>query len=298
MMLRVAFVLGVLVTLSLGKQVLTPQGYRPAECVLTVPSGSTFRETDTGVEITHVDGSIEHHVPAQACHEDDILTKYAKSRSAVSPADKVDADPFPEINGWLDYAGWYPPYTSGESNLQRFISNYTVPGNPPLDSDQVLFYFIGMQDNDASAVNIIQPVLTWGNGMDGWNAASWACCPKNITVQSTTMVGFQAGDVLGAMIDRVSPSTWRITTSWKGQETTLMAQVGDYQYNWADITLEVYTVQTCNEFATGPATFTNLAMWDKDGMLLTPDWTLTGSTQCQGSITLTKDGAVIQHTPQ
>jgi len=150
---------------------------------------------------------------------------------------------------------------------------------------QVLFYFIGMQDNDdPSAVNIIQPVLTWGNGHKEWYLQSWACCPKNITVNSPPLFGLQPGSQVGGTIVRVRDSTWKIDSEFNGKHTTLNAQVGDYIYNWADVTLEIYYVSSCSEFATGKAYFNNLVLTDKQGQTLSPKWTFTGASQCSGKI--------------
>jgi len=194
---------------------------------------------------------------------------------------KVDAFP---LNGWLDYGGWYPP--TGESNLNEFTSIYTVPGDPAADRGQVLFYFIGMQDNAYAAVNILQPVLTWGNGVKGWNLASWDCCPKNITVQSKTLTGFGAGDTIKGTIKRIDDATWFIdsTVVKTGANTTLYSEVGDYLYNWADVTLEVYSVTACDEFAKGPMTFSSNVIKDVQGATITPNWSLTKASDCSGVI--------------
>jgi len=176
-----------------------------------------------------------------------------------------------------------------------------VPGNPPVTTDgQTLFYFIGFQDNDVpSAVNIVQPVLTWGNGHTQWYAQSWACCPANITVSSPAVFGLNPGSQLVGTIVRASPSTWTIvsTVAATGKRTTLNAQVGDYQYNWADVTLEVYTISDCQDFAPGKAYFNKLRMTDSQGQVLTPQWQFTPTTECGGVIDQVSPTSVyIEHT--
>jgi len=157
-----------------------------------------------------------------------------------------------------------------------------------------------MQDNDdPSAVNIIQPVLTWGNGQTKWYAKSWACCPNNITVSSPPVYGLGPGSKLNGVITRVSPSTWRVDSivAATGQKTTLMAQVGDYQYNWADVTLEVYSIRGCQDYAPGKALFSNMVLKDQQGQSLTPSWQLTPPTECGGSITEVSPSTIyIQHS--
>jgi len=142
-----------------------------------------------------------------------------------------------------------------------------------------------MQDNAYPlAVNILQPVLTWGNGSPGWNAASWACCPKNITVESKTIPGLKAGQHLAGTILRQDADTWMIDTRIveTGANTTLYAEVGSYLYDWADVTQEVYSVTACNQFATGPCTFASLTLEDQQQTVLVPNWQITGVTDCNG----------------
>jgi len=280
-------VLSLLSYCSAEEEVITPFGRRPAECVLTVPSGATVSlGTDANsLKISHpVIGDYLHEVPPNC--GDDIAQIKERVASRVNTG----------YDGWLDNAGWYPP--QGENNLATFSATYIVPGNPPSVGKQVLFYFIGMQDNDApNAINILQPVLTWGNGHQEWYVQSWACCPKNITVNSPPVFGLQPGSQVGGTIFRVSDSTWRVDSLFNGQHSTLNAQVGDYIYNWADVTLEVYSVNACGDFAPGKAYFNDLKLTDKQGQALTPQWSFSKPTQCSGQITQSGAAQIfIQHT--
>uniref|UniRef100_A0A6B2LDW6 Uncharacterized protein n=1 Tax=Arcella intermedia TaxID=1963864 RepID=A0A6B2LDW6_9EUKA len=258
---------------------MTPFGYRPSECVLQVPHGSTVALGERQELLIHTpleDGSVSTATYVAPAHCGDDLMDIKKRRGP----NRVK-----ETNGWLDYVGWYPP--QGENNLRRFTSTYVVPQDPVNNQgDQVLFYFIGMQDNDSpNAVNILQPVLTWGNGHKQWYVQSWACCPSNITVSSPPLFGLTAGSTFQGVISRQSPSTWLIDSIFDGKHTTLNTQVGDYIYNWADITLEVYSVNTCNDFAKGKAFFNSLVLLDQQGQTLTPQWENdSGNTLCGGSI--------------
>jgi len=261
-----------------AKIVLTPFGYRPEECVLQVPTGATV--TPNGKELLI-------RIPATETTPESLSTYLAPDVCSNDIEDIYNKNVLKaptETNGWLDYVGWYPP--NGENNLKSFTSTYVVPNDPVNNQgSQVLFYFIGMQDNDApSAVNIVQPVLTWGNGYTQWYVQSWACCPSNITVSSPPLFGLQAGSTLQGTISRESDSTWKIDSIFNGKHTTLNAQVGDYIYNWADITLEVYHVNTCQDFARGKALFNDLVLTDSQGQPLSPSWSGTGSTLCGGSI--------------
>jgi len=269
--------------------VLTPFGMRSSRCVLEVESGSHIAKTSTGLKITQFSstGAVlsEQFVNTpEESHHDGFVQNYMEKRRTRA---------FPPINGWIDNAGWYPP--SGQNNLDSFTSVYTVPGNPPSDSGQVLFFFIGMQDNAyPNEVNILQPVLTWGNGISGWNLASWDCCPSNITVNSKSITGFGAGDLIDGTINRVNSNTWKINSVIQktGANTTLTAQVGTYLYDWADVTQEVYGVSECSQFAKGPMTFSALTLKDAQQDTLKPTWDMTKTTQCTGVIQQTSSTTI------
>jgi len=276
--------------ISQTKKVLTPFGYRLPECVLQLAHDSVIKTLPNGKLEIRTGTEVQHHTPDPRCGEDikEIQEKYEAKRN-FKPNNLKD--------GWLDYAGWYPP--SPESNLNSFTSLYTVPSTPSSNDGQTLFYFIGMQDNDdPNAVNIVQPVLTWGNGKPQWYAQSWACCPSNITTSSPPVFGLSPGGLLKGVISRNGPSAWKIDSivMATGQSTTLNAQVGSYQYNWADVTLETYGVQQCSDYATGKAYFQKLTLLDQQGQTLKPSWTFTPPTECGGSITQdTSTSMYIQH---
>jgi len=269
--------------------VLTPYGYRLKQCVMEVPSGSFVSPDVNGkLRVESPVGSStvvkSFEVPAE-CDED--LNRLYKERVMRAQSNNVG---FP-INGWLDYGGWYPP--SKQSNLQKYTSTYTIPNNPTTATPQTLFYFIGMQDNaQPSYLNIIQPVLTWGNGNPSWYVQSWACCPNNITVSSPPITGLKQGQTMNGLVNRISADVWDIDSEWQGQHTTLMAQVGDMLYNWAAVTLEVYNVNNCQQFANGKFTAAALKLTDNFNQVLTPQWTFTPATSCNGVIQSTSSSSV------
>jgi len=188
-------------------------------------------------------------------------------------------------DGWLDYAGWYP-----QSDVTSFKGNYLVPPNPPsgTSTSQVLFYFIGIENmNSGAGVSILQPVLTWGNGLTGWSFASWNCCPSGQAHESTPLQGFSAGATISGTIQYLSSvNNWEILSIVNGKTTNLTVADANREFNWADVTLETYSVTACNQFPNGPMKFTNLQMTFEDGNSYTPAWTLTGATECSGSITV------------
>eukprot|EP01052_Picozoa_sp_SAG31_P033584 SAG31_NODE_3816_length_3856_cov_2.615917_3_plen_81_part_00 len=58
--------------------------------------------------------------------------------------------------------------------------------------------------------------------------------------------------------------------------------------SWADATLEVYNVKSCDEFAIGPMHFTDIKLWDENMSPMTPSWLLTGPKVCGGTTVLDK----------
>jgi hypothetical protein len=110
-----------------------------------------------------------------------------------------------------------------------------------------------------------------------------AVLPTSLSTLITSLVS--PGMSLNGVIQRVSDSTWSIVSEFNGKSTTLNAQVGDYVYNWADVTLEVYQLDICAQFAGGRAYFNKLVLKDKQGDTLNPTWQFTGATSCNGAIT-------------
>jgi len=278
--------------------VITPHGLRLPQCVMEVPHNSFVSEHSNGAKLSVKTGegadAVEKlfDVPKE-CHKDveNVRAKLNQKYLRQQQQKNQTAAPFP-LNGWLDYTGWYPP--NGQNKIEKFTSTYTTPQNPSVFGSQVLFYFIGSQDNDdPNLVNIVQPVLTWGNGAQQWYVKSWICCPSNITVSSPPIYGINPGNVLYGTIERTSSTVWRVDSEFNGQHTTLNGQVGPLNYNWADVTLEVYNVNQCGHFANGQFTASNLALYDSQGTRLTPSWQYTSPTACNGRVYSTNPTTLI-----
>jgi len=287
-----------LVAFAAADLVSTPFGYRLRQCVLEVESGARVSSVPNGVQVTLesngvLQSSYVHPVPEE-CHHDgfvESLIEKRQSKPMTLPAAPLVPD------GWLDYAGDYILGRGG--NISSFNATYTVPGDPLTNSPQQdLYYFIGIQNNDSPPVNIIQPVLAWGYLGPGWSVSSWCCCPTNITVKSKSITGFGAGDQIQGNMYRVNSNTWVIDSIIRktSANTTLQSQIGPYIYDWANVCLEVYSVNVCSQMAKGDAQFTNLVIRGPNGENLTPKWTLTGPTGCSGKIVMDSTGINISHS--
>lgn len=276
-----------LVVVSSAELVPTPTGLRPRQCVHKVESGVFLKPVASGVEVHHKNGTIIKLPALPECIEWDnklqkerALRRLGK-RNVSSPAD-----------GWLDNAGYYPP-----AYLSTFYGNYQVPPNPSYQGSQVLFYFIGTENFQTGVgVTILQPVLTWGNGITGWSIASWNCCPSGQAHESTPLTGFASGAILGGYIDKSAGDTYSVVSNWGSQKTTLNIATAGRVFDWTDVTLETYGVTTCGMFPSGPMTFSAMQMTLVDGDTPTPAWSPSGATECNGRLTVNSpSNIVIQH---
>merc|ERR1712048_1335338 len=95
-------------------------------------------------------------------------------------------------DGWVDSAGF--THNPGFSVMTGYNN---VPDEPREAPASVDYWFLGMQNNGDGPVNILQPVLTYGTS---WTAASWACCPSNITTTGDTISAKEGDRMYGSMI--------------------------------------------------------------------------------------------------
>jgi len=205
------------------------------------------------------------------------------------------------------------PYIGGFSTV---MSVPKTPTNP--NQGQTLFYFNGAENTDGqprhgapppSGRAILQPVLTYGPESNcqgstpasktGWCIASWYCCPKNLTVHSTYLGDVNEGESWLGLFNLTGPDMFETVSKnvQTGQETKLSCPRQGRNFNWADATLEVYNVKSCDEFAVGPMTFTENKLWDTDMNPMTPKWLLTADKPCGGKTTMENDGTItIEHS--
>jgi len=279
---------------------LTPFGWYPVSCVRRLGRGQRLvhrlaDKIDVMDEFGEVLSSSESKAHCLA-HS----AKMAASRHQTSE------------NGWLDYVEFYPPRSAA-----YFAGVYEVPKNPPLSEDQVLFYFIGMEnmkDTSGMGVTILQPVLTWGNGQEGWTFAAWNCCPVGEATTSNYITGLKAGDLIygnvtvdyaaetatvGARLLNASSSNGGDSSEAAlsfDKEVSLTVQGELRTFDWLDITHEVYSVASCDEFAKTDVIISDLDARDERGDSFVPDWNdATGNTDCDGKQTITDNSWTLHH---
>jgi len=272
-----------------GPLVSTPCGHRPAACVREAPEGGEVRfatemeaEQTNGADLTLVfaNKTVDYvHVP-QVCH--DFMASWQEHADLKAQVQSGVPD------GWLKSAGVYQ--MDPTSQIHKFTGEWTVPPAPAkTQKPETLYYFIGLEDRTQGKNTVIhQPVLTWGDETEGgqysnqWHMWSWTCCPKNLTWHSKDVAGFQPGDTVFGSIEKVGGATWRIDGAFRDSagtfhNTTLTSQVGAFNFNYADVTLEVYNVTNCNQMSQGTAAFSKLDLTVADGSAwVPPTWYVTG----------------------
>jgi len=277
----------VLLATIAAEQVLTPFGYRPKNCVRQVPSGSRIVETKQGNEIHYPDGKIVKYPIQKECVESNALWLAERAQRRNSTR-KAFAD------GWLDNASYFP-----SKEVAEFTGNYLVPGAPPTDSGQTLFYFIGTENMNTGQLSILQPVLTWGNGHSKWNMASWNCCPNGEPHTSDFIQNIPDGSTLGGAIDMSSDTTkWSVVSSYGSQQVTLTVDTADRNFNYCDVTLETYGVTSCDQMASSPMEFSDMSLTLVGGTQDTPNWSAGQEpTECGGSLDIASPQQItITHT--
>lgn len=253
--------------------VYTPQGERHADCIVSVPDTSTFSTTESGVALHHNDGTVERIETPAHCHEDQVALKMA---GAAQP------------NRWIDEAGF--TFNDGFSKMTGYNNIPDAPQSEPGTG----YWFLGLENIRGGPLSILQPVLTY-RGSE-WTAASWACCPRNITTTGKTIGPFKEGDRMYGSMIRKDASTWEILTQINGQTSSLNAQVGPWAYTWAVATFEDYGVSQCSQLPREPVKFDTIKLYDASGSAVHPRWKLSGPTMCSGSTTSPDEQTVvIQH---
>jgi len=191
-------------------------------------------------------------------------------------------------NGWSAYA--WSQHTGG--SLSSYNGTWSVPPTPQDQAIQVLFLFIGTQNNFVGAfsafgvTNIIQPVLQWGKSAAGggryWAMASWYV-DSNSNSHWSTLTNTVSGHTIQGTMDIASGTTWNIvcTDETTAQSTTLNIQTNTTE-PFAFVTLEVYSVTSCGDYPTGSDTFSNLAFTPS----FTPTWNPVANPGCEESVTV------------
>jgi len=234
--------------------IATPFGYFHPSCVHQVEPGETV--LDVGVQ--KADGTFRSISPCQYPRFD-----------AVGNVIGSSSNPPPPETGWLEYA--YKVL----SPMQYLFAQWTVPANPAVVDNQIIYLFPGFQDSPLTRA-FQQTVLAWNGAYGGgkkWVIYSWTCCPSGENNFYSAPLDVTAGMNVRGWVQGQNCNagtgmcnTWRISTgkqtgpqTWLG--TTLDTLTGGNQMvELVGGALEVYALGTCRDLPSGanPITFSGI----------------------------------------
>jgi len=278
-----------------GEMVATPIGYRPVECVLHAEENAILNSVDgVGMYVYYPEsGRRSFHPEIKGCVEQARdLTAERKKRmsknadkgtvvgSVLSGDEKVG-----NLKEWEVYA------SETVNSMGTFTSQYQLPSdNPTTGIDIILYYFIGMQNNDDAVVTIIQPVIEYcdtcgSNGAAGWDMSPWNCCANGQTWQGPIKVIPDNGAYInGVIMANTTHDYISCENPSNGDKTTLTVADDRRTFDWIAFTLEQYNVVSCNDYPSDPFWSREMKLIDASGTTFTPSWTIQSGDGCGGTI--------------
>lgn len=153
--------------------------------------------------------------------------------------------------GWITYAecsikGLNP------STITRYSANWTVPSSPIIESNQLLYLFIGLSTIEDGVAHIVQPVLQWGLSPAG-GGKYWAICnwyvSSNFQYFYDTIIQVHTGTQLHGNIELTSSSgnSYNYISSFTGYGPGLIVNNIPRLYD-PTLALEAYNVFDCGEY--------------------------------------------------
>jgi len=272
------FVLATAVLFSLvaADRTLTPFGYISKKCVFHVPEDH-FVEDLGSLSVIKNEATDEIVQVVKPC----------------STSIQKRTTEFPE--GWSAYV-----YAQATPPIKQYNGSWIVPAAPSEQESQVLFLFTGLQNSydlaDGVAVtNIIQPVLQWGESEAGggeyWALASWYVDSNENAYYSklTAQNSVNAGDTIqGNMFYVLASKVWTIQSIDVTTHTPTTLKIATNTTEpYAFVTLEVYNVDSCQDYPTGTVPFTHLA-FDQ----FTPSWSTEATPGCGEKVSVGSATAV------
>jgi hypothetical protein len=237
--------------------VITPFGYFHPSCVKHLAEGDILREDEQAIE--HKDGSFDSMPACEHPHFEADGKRVA--------ADGTDDD-LPKIgHDWIEESS-----TTTSTSFGELTGTWKVPPGPTTNHGQTDYFFPGLEDFK-KVVTILQPVLGWdADFIDAWGIASWNCCEKGTTYESSAVPVNTGDTIYGSMKDTCKAGTlecsdWNVVTKdeTSGKSTSLEKTSNFKQtFNWAfGGVLEVYNVAKCGDYpSNGSIEFTSLALYN------------------------------------
>jgi hypothetical protein len=268
--------------------VQTPHGYRPSRCIIR-------HEEDVEIEELSDGSGVIAHYPASKLTKffaaDPYCIENAKQLFASNETSPT-SDMYNPLRAWEDYA-----YFTTPSIMGNFTTTYQIPNESPAGGSELLYYFIGFQNNDDSDVTIVQPVVNYdlsGQYPKGWSMEPWNCCPAGQSHEGSNVVMSPGESALAWVYAKGGTSDVVIGMSKidNSSPTTLTVKNNNRKFDWACCTLEDYSA-TCSETNGKPFNCTKMVLTALDGTNVAPDWRTTGQASCDGGALQNSDGTSV-----
>ncbi|GGA00047.1 hypothetical protein [Dyella caseinilytica] len=254
--------------------VITPNGYFAASCVHAVANGEKVH-ADGSIEA--LDGSIRKPAACTLPHYTQSGVRIeANGAFGIVPQSKKPASSY---SGWLLTADYV-----SSSDVGSISATWTVPSNPSKTTDQVDYFFPGLEQNDSNPDSILQPVLGYnafsGSGVSEWTLSSWNCCYAGSTYYSgpiNTAAGHEIYGIVTATCTSTSTSSTcaKITSTDETSKTSTTFTTSPYgALTWVfGGTLEAYNISNCDLLpASGSVAFTSIVVKNMSGTTLSNPW--------------------------
>lgn len=223
--------------------VLTPGGWRSKSKVHYVKSGHHVEVQDKKLKIVETTtGNVIKDIIdlSKIPNESRIKTEVKKGISGTAPI----------TNGWIANAEWT---NDNGVPISYFGTSWIVPPAPSNEDNQTIFLFNGIQQNPSGPF-ILQPVLQWGPSFAGggnyWCIANWYVDGQGGVALFSDLVQVNTGDIVtGTMtLTGQSGTSFNYLSSFDGYPTTNLTVNNIEELKWANITLECYNINNCDDY--------------------------------------------------
>ncbi len=115
---------------------------------------------------------------------------------------------------------------------------------------------------------------------------------------SDPITDFAPGDKLyGEIVSTDGGESYTITSTTPGSSTSLTVDTKGLTFDWADVTLEVYSVTDCNQFPTQGIDFTDMKI-TSGGKDVSATWNVIKGNSCHDAVNVIDSADVsISATP-
>jgi len=163
----------------------------------------------------------------------------------------------------------------------------------------LLYFFIGMQDDDQPDLTIIQPVVSFcaetskcDAGQEhflplGWSMMATNCCPSGQTWYGAIQTLATSDKVSASCASNSSVVFITMTNTATGDSSSLSQPDTQRKFNWAAVTLEQYYAEACDEYNSSPFYFNSMQLTSLSGSKVTPDWKTIDGTVCGAKVVVT-----------